>query len=123
MKKNLIVLTVLISVFSFTAQAQGAASKYYGTWEYECKEAPYGFTTGEIVIAKKENKSTATIIFEDGNTNEASSVKIKNDSLVIKTYIEGSYVEIELKEKDSKLVGFSHSDNGTLNITAKKKKE
>lgn len=123
MKKNLIVLAILSLVFNLTLQAQDAVSKYYGTWEYECNEAPYGFDTGKIIISKKNgNSSNATILFDDGSKNEASSVKAKNGTLVIATYVEGNYVKVELKAKESKLTGSVHTDDGTMSITAKKKK-
>ena len=122
MKKNLIVLTVLALVFNLTIQAQESVSKYYGTWEYECNEAPYGFETGKIVIAKNTNASKATIVFDDGSKNEASSVKIKGGILIIETYIEGSFVKITFKKKESKLIGSVYTDDGTLAIVARKKK-
>ncbi len=121
MKKNLIALTVLALIFNLTIQAQESVSKYKGTWEYTCNEAPYGFETGKIVIKKEDGKYTSTTIYNDGSTNKADSVKVKDGALIIETYVEGNYVKVELKKKKGKLVGFVYTDDGTLEITAKKK--
>lgn len=122
MKKNLIVLTVLALVFNLSVQAQESLSKFKGIWEYICNDAPYGYETGDIIIKKKDNKYISTTIYNDGSQNVADSVKVKDGVLIIEMYVEGSYVKVALKKKESKLVGSVYTNDGELDIVAKKKK-
>lgn len=121
MKKHLILLTILALVCTATSEAQ-SLSKFKGTWEYTCNEAPEGFQTGKIVIEKKGDRYSSTTIYNDGSRNIADSIEVKNGTLIIETYEEGSYIKVEMKMKESKLTGYVYTDNGTLSIEAKKKK-
>ncbi len=122
MKKNLIVFAVLTLVISITVQAQESIAKYKGTWEYTCNDAPYGFQTGKIVIEKVGDKYKSTTLYEDGSQNVADAVKVKNGMLIIETYVEGNFIKVELKKKESKLTGLVYTNEGSLDIVAKKKK-
>jgi hypothetical protein len=114
-------LPLLIMLFgSLTANAQ-IKEPYYGNWSFEAPSAPEGFTNGIIEI----KKDSVYMAFTDGNYRFPSNwVKVKGDSLIYESEINGETVLFSLKIIDKlKVTGNAvWSDGETLMDLTKKDK-
>ena len=123
MKKNLVVLVVVVLAFCFKTNAQESIKNFKGTWEYECNEAPYGYNSGKIVVEQKKDRPVVKVIYEDGGENTAESIKVKNGVLYFNINVEDSFVKVQLQKDGAKIKGKAINGYGEeLRITAVQKK-
>ena len=94
-----------------------------GTWTYEAADAPYEYSSGDIVVAKDGKDYTAEIVLGEYYKVKASSVTYEKNELAFKVYIEGETVSIKATVGKDSMEGTASYTDGTIPITAKKKKK
>lgn len=122
--KNLVVLFLSIISLAFThseAKELSPASKYVGTWTYECNEAPYPYHEGSLVITEKDNKTLVKVIFDDGDSATGRNVEIKEGKLSFEIWVEGNSVKTVLEQQGTKYIGKVNSPEGQMNLKLEKK--
>lgn len=121
MKTRIIKLFIfgsLLLFFSVTADAQKKVT-CTGNWKFEAPTAPDGYTYG-IMAIKKDSVITQ---FTDGNYKFPSNwVKLKSDSIIFESDINGTTVVFSLKINDNKKVSGNAvwNEGETLMILTKK---
>ena len=120
MKINKIIKATLILIVIFAVQSFTTAKGVEGTWAYSSPDAPYEYSKGDIIIKKAAGKYSAKIKFQYDNL-ETEDVKVDKNTVVIKFNIEGNSVKVTLKIKGDALTGVSETEEGNLQLTAKRK--
>ena len=116
-----LMVVMMVAAVTTTVNAQKKVDPT-GTWAYEALDAPYEYSEGDIVVAKEEGKYTAQIVLGEYYKVKASSVKYEKNELSFKVYIEGETVSIKATVGKDKMEGTASYTDGTIPITAKKKK-
>jgi len=122
--KKITFLVMFLFVVTAITSAQNATAKVdpIGTWKFEAPYAPEGYTTGTIVIAKAEQKHTATMSFAGSDYKlTGENVRIENDTVSFSVYLEGQDIKVTLKgDSNSKLVGKAVYSEGEVPLTLTK---
>jgi len=125
--KKLVVITVLLSSFIFSIQAQNQKARYEpaGKWKFEAPYAPEGYTSGIMEFSKAEGKYQGTVSFTGSDYKiPLDKVIVRNDSILVNLYVEGADVPIKLKMIDQeKITGIALSPDGNIPLTATKTKQ
>jgi len=115
-----ILLAAILIIGSFNANAQ-IKQQCLGKWTFETPSAPEGYTMG-IIDLKKDS-----VIMEfTGNPSHYPStwIKVRNDSLIYESDINGTLVRFSLKIIDNKTVsGEAVWSEGQTAMNLKKKEE
>ena len=119
--KSLIMETLVIAASS-NVFAQKKADPV-GTWSFYADEAPYEYNSGDIVVGKDGKEYTAKIVFGEYYELKGQSVKLEDDVLSFKVYIEGEAIYIKATVKDDSLDGTASYSEGTITVKAERKKE
>lgn len=117
-----LVFTALFIFSGFMAQsATGIMDKdLEGTYEYESNDAPYGYHKGVLELRKEDKKWKASIRIGE-QTIQGQEVKVMDDKVQFKVYVEGTTVTVKLKQKEDNLAGTASTYDGVMKVTAKKK--
>lgn len=91
-----------------------------GEWLYEVSEAPYGYEKGNLIFTVTDGKITGVVKLEAGEL-PINDLKIKKDSVIFTTIVDGSNINIALKLEKDKLVGKVDSPEGPKTLTALRK--
>jgi len=125
--KKLIVTIAVFSVFVFSVLAQNQKVKYEpaGKWQFDAPYAPEEYKTGVMEFVKAEGKYTAFVSFTGSDYKiPLEKVTIKNDSIYLNLYVEGTDVPIKIKmENETKLTGMAYSTDGDIPLTATRVKQ
>ena len=113
-------MVVLAASFTSTVSAQKKVDPT-GTWAYEASQAPYEYSTGDIVVAKEAKDFTVKMVLGEYEM-EADKVVYEKNVLSFEIYIETETVEIKLTVAKETMEGTASYSEGTIPITAKKKK-
>ena len=116
-----LMIAILIASVSSTLTAQKKVDPT-GTWTYEASDAPYEYSSGDIVVEKDGKEFTVQIVLGEYSKVKGSSVKYENNELSFKVYIEGETVSIKATVEKESMKGTASYTDGTIPITAKKKK-
>ncbi len=123
MKKviSLALLFFLVAISGFS-QTQKAKYEIAGTWQFEAPYAPEGYNSGSMEFVKSESKYQAFISFTGSDYKiPLENIIIKNDSIFVRLYVEGTDVPIRLKMfEESKIAGTASSPDGEIPLTAAK---
>jgi hypothetical protein len=98
MKNNILcyLAAVLLMSGSLSASAQ-IKEAYIGNWTFEAPTAPEGYTYG-IISFKKDS---VIMSFADPNfTFPSNWIKVKSDSIIYESFIDGTPVLFSLKARD-----------------------
>lgn len=115
-------LTLVLALFSVNqATAQTANYDPSGTWLYEV-DIPDAKLTGELTISKSDKGYGAVIKSDVYGTIELGEVTFENMVLKGSSQVDGGKVEFEWKFDGDQLKGSVYTLDGTLSMTAKKKK-
>ncbi|MCK4992724.1 MAG: hypothetical protein KAS29_19640 [Bacteroidales bacterium] len=116
-----LMIAILIASISSTVTAQKKVDPT-GTWTYEASDAPYEYSSGDIVVEKDGKEFTVQIVLGEYYKVTGSSVKYEKNELSFKVYIEGETVSIKATVGKESMEGTTSYTDGTIPITAKKKK-
>jgi len=123
MKKGMIkntMIAALILVFSVSAlMAANTEKKLEGTWKYQAPDAPYEYSTGQLVFTQKDGKLEGIAKVNYGSM-ELEDLKVTGEKVSFTVYVEGEYVQISLTLKGDKLTGKAGYSEGSLDVSAKK---
>lgn len=113
-----VLLVMLLGLFfiSPNLNAQDANKKFIGNWEYSNNyDLPYEFQSGNVKIFLEKNKLKAKLEFEYMDM-DVDDLEVKDNVLNIELFVDGSYVDVDLKLKDKKLVGHANVDGMSVPI-------
>ena len=115
-----LLMMVLAASFTSTVSAQKKVDPT-GTWAYEASQAPYEYSTGDIVVAKEAKDFTVKMVLGE---YEAETEKVVYDKNVLSfvVYVDTEAVEIKFTVEKESMEGTASYSEGTIPITAKKKK-
>lgn len=115
-----LMIVMLLASFTTAATAQEKVDPT-GTWAYTANQAPYEYSSGDIVITKEGEAYTVEIKLGDYYKVEASSVKYEENQLSFVVSIEGEAVDIKATIDKDSLEGTASYSEGTIPVTAEKK--
>jgi carbonic anhydrase len=116
-----LMIVLLVAAVTTSVSAQKKVDPV-GTWTYEAPDAPYEYSEGDIVVAQDGKDYTAEIVLGEYYKVKASSVTYEKNELAFKVYIEGETVSIKATVGKDAMEGTASYTDGTIPITAKKKK-
>jgi carbonic anhydrase len=119
-KVKFLMIVLLVAAVSTSISAQKKVDPT-GTWTYKAAEAPYEYSSGDIVVAKDGKDFTAEIVLGEYYKVKASSVTYENNELAFKIYIEGESVSVKATVGKENMEGTASYSDGTIPITAQKK--
>lgn len=119
--KTIRILMLVLLAASFTSVNAMKKVDPVGTWSYTAADAPYEYSTGDIVVSQEEGKYKVEIKLGEYYKIKANSVEYKDNVLSFKVYIEGESVSIEITVEKDKMEGTASYSEGTIPVTAKKK--
>ncbi len=126
MKKTM--LKVFVAAFAIilsSGMAFGEGKKVdpVGTWHFNAPDAPYEYSTGDLVIKKVDGKYKAEIVYSEYYKMETQDFKVTGDMITFKAYVEGDVVYFKGKVVKDKIIGKVSYSEGTLDITAERVKK
>ena len=113
-------MMMLIASITSTVSAQKKVNPT-GTWTYEANQAPYEYSTGDIVVTKEAKDFTVEMVLGEYKT-KAEKVSYEKNVLSFDVYVDTETVEIKLTVAKETMEGTASYSEGTIPITAKKKK-
>lgn len=121
-KVTVLMLFLIIGIASVSAQSAKSKINSFGTWKFDAPYAPEGYTSGTIVIAKEEQKNTATMSFTGSEYKlPGEEVKIATDSITFSVYLQGEDIKVILKpESETKMSGKAVYSQGEVPLTLTK---
>ena len=122
MKRLVVLLMVMVSgILVSNAMQTTSANQFLGTWNFKTPDAPYEYSSGQIIVEEVNGKTAVTIKFSDGSKLKAQKVSCDKSSLSFMVNVEYNEVTVSCELKSGKLVGIADSGEGELQITATKK--
>ena len=94
-----------------------------GTWRFKANEAPYEYSSGDIVIDKENKEYKVTIVFNEYTKLKGNDVKVEDDKISFKAYVEGEVVNIKGSFTKDELNGKASYSEGTIPFESTRKKE
>lgn len=94
-----------------------------GTWHFNAPDAPYEYSTGDIVITKTDGKYKAEIVYSEYYKLETKDFKVEGNIITFKAYIEGDVVYFKGTLEKDKITGKVSYSEGSLPITAERVKK
>jgi hypothetical protein len=113
-------MVMLVASITATVSAQKKVDPS-GIWTYEASQAPYEYSTGDIVVTKEAKVYTVEMVLGDYKSKAEKVVYEKNE-LSFDVYVDGETVEIKMTVGKESMEGTASYSEGTIPITAKKKK-
>ena len=124
--KNLKIFA-LISLMVLSTGVMFAQSKSdlkaVGTWAFSAPEAPYGYDTGDIVITMDGKELAGEIVFSEYYKLKVQNLKLEKNVLTFKAYVEGETINTKVTLTKDDMKGNVTFSEGTMPITAKRKKK
>ena len=114
-------MVMLVASFTSTVSAQKKVDPT-GTWAYEASQAPYEYSSGDIVVAKEAKDFTVEIQLGEYYKIKAEKVVYEKNVLSFVIYVEGEAIDLKLTVEKESMEGTASYSEGTIPITAKKKK-
>ncbi len=119
---------VLVSMLIFSTSVLFAENKTdvkpVGTWTFVANDAPYEYSTGDIVITKDGKEYVAEIVFSEYYKLKTSDFKIEEDKISFKAYVEGEVVYCKGTFVDkNKIEGKVSTSEGTMDFSATRKEK
>ncbi len=113
-------MVMLVASFSTTVSAQKKMDPT-GTWTYEASQAPYEYSSGDIVVSKEGKEYTVQIVLGEYHKMKAEQVAFENNELSFTVFIDGESVDIKMTVGKESMEGNASYSDGTIPITTKKK--
>ena len=113
-------MMMLVASFTSTVSAKKKVDPT-GTWTYEANQAPYEYSSGDIVVTKEGKEYSVKMVLGEYETT-ATKVVYEKNVLSFDVYVDTETVEIKLTVEKETMEGTASYSEGTIPITAKKKK-
>lgn len=113
-------MLVMLAASFTTVQAQKKVDPV-GTWSYEATNAPYEYSSGEIVVSKEGKEYKVEIVLGEYYKIKGSSVEYKDNVLSFTAYVEGESVSIKTTLEKETHEGTASYSEGTIELSGKKK--
>ncbi len=113
-------MVMLVASFTSAVSAQKKVDPT-GTWTYEASQAPYEYSSGDIVVTKEAKDYTVKMVLGEYEMGAEKVVYEKNE-LSFDVYVDTETVEIKMMVQKESMEGTASYSEGTIPITAKKKK-
>ena len=94
-----------------------------GTWAFTAPEAPYEYSTGDFVITLDGKELKGELVFSEYYKVPVQDLKLENDSLTFRAYVEGTLIYSKNKITNDEIKGAVSSSEGIIQFTAKRKQE
>ena len=122
-KAVVLVSLLILSTVSLFAQKK-IDVKPVGTWAFVANEAPYEYSSGDIVITKEGKEYKGEIVFGEYYKLKTNDFQIEGDEISFKSYVEGETINFKgtFVEKDRIEGNVSYSE-GTIKLSATRKKK
>ena len=95
--------------------------KPIGTWTFSAPDAPYEYSTGDLVITKEGNELIGELVFSEYYKLKLHDLKFEDNVLSFKAYIEGDVIYAKNTITKDEMKGKVSYSEGTLDFSAKKK--
>lgn len=118
---RLFLLVMLVASFTSSVSAQKKVDPT-GTWTYEASQAPYEYSSGDIVVKKDGKDYTVEIVLGEYYKVKGEKVVYEKNELSFSVYIEGESVDIKVTVGKESMEGTASYSDGTIPVTTKKKK-
>lgn len=119
------VLTLLMSIFAWTMQAQNDSDLFTGKWSINAPSAPYGYQDGELVFQQMNGQLTVDVDLS-GTVLKIRQLKKENYGYSCSEYIDGSqvYIKFIISNKNGKktLSGEAEADGQVIDVQLTRKK-
>jgi len=119
--KTIKILMLVMLAASFTSVNAMVKVDPEGTWSYTANEAPYEYSSGDIVVSKEGKEYKVELKLGEYYKIKANSVEYKDNVLSFKVYVEGESVSVKTTLDADKHEGTASYSEGTLKISGKKK--
>ena len=119
-KSIVIICLMLISSGVLLAQKKSDI-KVIGTWVFTAQDAPVEYSTGDLVISQEGKELKGEIIFGEQYKVPLQEVKLVDNVLTFKAYIDGEPIEVKNEIIKDEMKGEVSTSDGTLEISAKRK--
>lgn len=116
-----LMMVMLVASVTTTVSAQKKVDPT-GTWTYKAADAPYEYSTGDIVITKEGKEYKVEIVLGEYYKVKGSNVTYEKNEISFTVYIESETVDIKGTVDKENLKGAASYTDGTIPITATKKK-
>jgi hypothetical protein len=120
---NLFAAALILFLGSGMVYGEGKKVDPVGTWHFNAPDAPYEYSTGDIVITKKDGKYNAEIVYSEYYKMETKDFKLVDNVITFKAYIEGDVIYFKGKIVKDKIEGKVSYSEGTLPVTAERVKK
>lgn len=97
--------------------------KVEGTWVFTAEEAPAEYHTGDLVIGRNGKELTGEIVFGEQYKVPLQEVKLVDNVLTFKAYIDGEPIEVMNEVSGDEMKGKVTTSEGFLELSAKRKTE
>jgi hypothetical protein len=94
-----------------------------GTWAFTAPEAPYEYSTGDFVITREGQELKGEFVFSEYYKVPVQDLKLENDSLTFRAYVEGTSIYSKNKISNDEITGTVSTPEGLIGFTAKRKQE
>ncbi len=118
---SLIGLMVLSTGILFAQKKSN--DKLVGTWIFSAPDAPYEYSTGDLVITMEEEELQGELVFSEYYKLKLHDLKLEDEVLSFKAYIEGDVIYVKNTITKDEMKGKVSYSEGTLDFSAKKKKK
>ncbi len=95
--------------------------KPIGTWTFSAPDAPYEYSTGDLVITKEGDELMGELVFSEYYKLKLHDLKFEDNVLSFKAYIEGDVIYAKNTITKDEMKGKVSYSEGTLDFSAKKK--
>ena len=97
--------------------------KLVGTWTFSAPDAPYEYSTGDLVVTVEEEELQGELVFSEYYKLKLHDLKLEDEVLSFKAYIEGDVIYVKNTISKDEMKGKVSYSEGTLDFSAKKKKK
>ena len=119
--KTIKILMLVMLAASFTSVNAMAMVDPVGTWSYEADDAPYEYSSGDIVVSKEGKEYKVEIKLGEYYKIKAQKVEYKDNVLSFNVYVEGETVSVKTTLGKETHEGTASYSEGTLELKGKKK--
>lgn len=119
--KTIKILMLVLLAASFTSVNAQKKVDPVGTWTYSADQAPYEYSSGDIVVSKEGKELQVEIKLGEYYKIKANNVTYEKNVLNFDVFIEGETVSIKATMEAEKFTGEASYTDGTIPVTGKKK--
>ena len=120
-------LTLLISFVMMMGNPAPIAvhsDDFAGSWSYNVPQAPPQYMEGVVHIEESESgEYTGKVTFKTGGEVPIREIKVDDDTIILRVYVEGSLIDIVCSLEEGMLKGTVLTPEGNLPFTASRVEE